>query len=446
MGSPGALHAAILMASASSSIARRLSIVAVLGITRRVRDGFCLFGSVIRGELAERLPCLLLLISLVSPAIVIAPTEVYAAPITGSNQASPPPGEIQTPESDPAKLEALGDPDAMIIEFSVLPSESDPNKLETTITVHQTGGARVCVDQSVSDVITRSYRARGDEPFTPSIPAVIRGLNTDNTGDLIGYNDFNVFIRPHGPDDEFSDADECFTAGDAEGCFLPEAVDCDQFIEAGEIVRVGEVIGRFGFSATDHANLIRQLKILVVLNQPLEEAPIIVAADIEAAPEITELPTGPAPEAAPPAAEVDVPVPILPGEDTGGGGELLVPPHIGLTVQNAIAVLASVGLPVRIVTVNLQVSSLDNGIIRSARAQELVTCNLDDCTSEEVSSAITTDSTCPFESPVLDHEFCDITARGSRAIAAIPEPATLHLFAVGLLLLGLITWWRRRRY
>ncbi len=379
MGSPGALHAAISMASASSSIARRLSIVAVLGITRRVRDGFCLFGSVIRGELAERLPCLLLLISLVSLGILIAPTQVYAAPITGSNQASPPPGEIQTPESDPAKLEALGDPDAMIIEFSVLPSESDPNMLETTITVHQTGGARVCVDQSVSDVITRSYRARGDEPFTPSIPAVIRGLNTDNTGDLIGYNDFNVFIRPHGPDDEFSDADECFTAGDAEGCFLPEAVDCDQFIEAGEIVRVGAVIGRFGFSATDHANLIRQLKVLVVLNQPLEEAPpIIVAADIEG-PEIT-LPTEPAPEAPPPAAEVDVPVPILPGEDTGGGGELLVPPHIGLTVQNAIAVLASVGLPVRTVTVNLQFSSLDNGIIRSAMAQDF-DCDFP-CTAE----------------------------------------------------------------
>ncbi|MEE8121025.1 MAG: hypothetical protein V3T55_05820, partial [Anaerolineales bacterium] len=182
---------------------------------------------------------------------------------------------------------------------------------------------------------------------------------------------------------------------------------------------------------------------LVVLNQPLEEAPpIIVAADIEG-PEIT-LPTEPAPEAPPPAAEVDVPVPILPGEDTGGGGELLVPPHIGLTVQNAIAVLASVGLPVRTVTVNLQFSSLDNGIIRSAMAQDF-DCDFP-CTAEEVLEARTDRSTCKAGEPVSDFqpEGCDLFGTSTQPIA-VPAPATLHLFVVALLMVGFITWWRRRR-
>ena len=417
-----------------------------------------------RPSLQARLRRCMLALSLLLGAAATAPA--LAAPITGENQPGPSGESADAPDLPAPKVPAAqsptdaafgGDTDATVIEFSVLPSADDPTKMETVVILQRGGGRRVCVNLKSTDVIVRSYRKRGDEPFSPAIPGEIRGLTSGDSGDLIGFNETKVFIRPHTTDDEFTNPDECFFAVGAEGCFLPDEADCDQRLEEGDVACVVETISRAGCSLLDHANLLRQLRILITLNQPPGEAPIITAADIAAAPEIVAAPQAPAPAGPAPASPTGEAPPSgagggAPPSDTGGGPALVdVPNVVGLSLLNAERVITSGGLVVGTVTivgdVGDQFGSLEFGIIGSARAQvpstlppPVLAALIVIAQSTLLPNGATIDGPCftcvPLGTAV------DVVAEPPEAV--IPEPSTLTLFGMGLGLLILITCWRRR--
>jgi hypothetical protein len=177
----------------------------------------------------------------------------------------------------------------------------------------------------------------------------------------------------------------------------------------------------------DHAGLTRQMKILVALNQPPGEAPIITAADIAGAPEL-------APPDQPGAALPGGPAPGGPTDGTtvggsGGGALVDVPNVIGMTLAQATAAITGARLVVGNVTIQgQQTGSLMDTIVRPAHAVE---------ESVVVSQSPTACTTCVSLGTLVDIDL--------SALAAIPEPSTLALFATGLGLLILFAWRRRRR-
>ncbi len=360
-------------------------------------------------------------------------TGAWAAPITGSNQAVPATDAEQAPS--PADAAFGGDANATVIEFSVMPSADDPTRMETVVILQRGGGQRICINLKSTDVITRSYRKRGAEPFAPAVPGDIRGLTSGDTGSLIGFNETSVFIRPHTIDDEFTNQNECFIAGEAEGCFLPDGEDCDQRLEEGEVACVLGTISRVGCSLLDHASLSRQMRILVALNQPPGEAPIITAADIAQAPEVivtpeepsADLPTGPAPAG---------PTGEAPPSGSGGGILVLVPDVVGLTQADAEAAIIAADLTVGAVTTETVVSSLGNPFIRTARAAFGQVCLLQFVGFVGIQF--------PPAFTAVQAQTAVFIVVCEAAAAAIPEPSSLALFATGLGLLILLTWWRRR--
>ncbi len=382
-----------------------------------------------------------LLILVVSTLLVVvgASAAGLAAPITGSNQAVPATDAAQAPS--PADAAFGGDANAVVIEFSVMPSADDPTRMETIVILQQGGGRRICVNLKSTDVITRSYRKRGGEPFSPAIPGDIRGFTSGDTGSLVGFNDTTVFIRPHTIDDTFTNQNECFIAGEAEGCFLPDGEDCDQRLEEGEVACVLGTISRAGCSLLDHASLSRQMRVLVALNQPPGEAPIITAADIAQAPEVivtpeepgADLPTGPAP---------DGPTGEAPPSGGGGGEDLVIVPNVvGLSVPVGIGVMTNARLTVGTVVVTRQFSALDDLFISSARA---AICLPEPALCDDPGATIDSQDCVPGES-VPPFTVCNLTAGLLVIPPDIPEPSSLALFAAGLGLLILMTWWRRRR-
>lgn len=367
--------------------------------------------------------------------LAVAPASALAAPITGETQPeplgeAPGPVTLQDPAALPVEPTIEGGADATVVEFSIIPSASDPNKVETVIIVQQKGGKNICLNQSNSDIISRGYLRRGDAPFDPAVPSEIRGLSSGDSGELVGFNDIKVFIRPHSSADEFTDPDECFRVAEVEACFVAGSEDCDQVLEEGDFICVGDGISNSGCPVVDHANLMRQLRIIVALNQPLGETPIITAADVAAAP-VLELPSGEPGEPggeppAAPAGPTDGPV------FGGGGGEILVavPNVIGLTAPQANGVITGVGLVLGSVTIQDQEAGLRiPSIIRPAHTQA---CEPDTVITQTPPAG----TLVPLGTPV-NLVLC-------AQPAAIPEPSSLGLFAVGLGLLILFTWSRRR--
>ena len=370
--------------------------------------------------------------------LTLSSASVLAAPITGETQpesAAEPAGPL--PLQDPAARFVQpsfgGDTGATVIEFSIVPSASDPNKMETVIIVQQKGGKDICVNQSSSDIISRGYRPQGEAPFDPNVPGEIRGLSSGDSGELVGFNDIKVFIRPHSSADEFTDTDECFQVAEVEACFVPGEEVCDQSLEEGDFICVGVSISSSGCPVADHTNLMRRLRIMVALNQPLGEAPIITAAGIAAAPELAlpsdetgepagEPPAGPAP--AGPTAEATF---------TGsGGGEnsVTVPSVIGLTLAQASGIITGVGLVVgNVTTQGQQAGFLTPSLFRPAHAQA--------CEPGTVIVQTPAAGTPVPPGTPINLVLC-------AQLAAIPEPSSLALFAVGLGLLILFTWSRRR--
>ncbi|MHA1569355.1 MAG: PASTA domain-containing protein [Alphaproteobacteria bacterium] len=367
--------------------------------------------------------------------LAVAPTSVLAAPITGEAQpefsdVGPGPIPLQDPAALPAEPATGADADDLVIEFSIMPSASDPSKMETVIMVQQGGGKSICVTQNASDIISRSYRRRGDLPFNPTTPNEIRGLSSGHSGEFMGFNDFKVFIRPHSAADDFTDTNECFQVADAEACFVADGEDCDQVLREGDALCLAGQILDSSCPVTGHANLMRQLRVIVALNQPAGETPIVTPGDVAAAPELAlpsgepgesdgEPPAGPAP--AGPTDEGDL-------GDSGGG--LAVPNLIGLTREEAESVLAALGLVVGTITIEIEEAGLRfPSLIPLAHAQACEPGRVVDQTP--VAGTPTTLGSAV--DIVLCAEFDDI-----------PEPSSLGLFVVGLGLLILFTWSRRR--
>ena len=122
-----------------------------------------------------------------------------------------------------------------------------------------------------------------------------------------------------------------------------------------------------------------------------------------------------------------------PSGSGGGGGEELVdvPNVIGLTLEQAITTIIGADLVVGNVTIQgQQTGSLMDTIVRPAHAQEEPKC----CVQDPVACQV-----CVEPGTSVDIVLCP------EPEAAIPEPSTLALFATGLGLLILMTWWRRRR-
>lgn len=388
-----------------------------------------------QATLLRRTPALALSMLL---GAVVALASAHAAPITGETQAGPatepepfvPALQDPAAVSDESVLE--GDVNATVIEFSIVPSASDPSKTETVIIVQQKGGKDICVNQSTSDIISRSYQPGDDAPFDPPVPGEIRGLASGDAGELVGFNDIKVFIRPHTPEDEFSDPDECFQVAEVEACFVPGGEDCDQSLEEGDYICVGDSISNSGCPVVDHSNLMRILRIMMALNEPLGEEPIITAADLARAPDLAVpngtaggqvggLPAGPGPAG---------PTAGPPFSGSGGGQNLVsVPNVIGLTLEQASAAITSVGLVLgSVVTQSQQASHPFPSLIRVAHAQD---------PPEVVSQTPPAGTLVPLSFPV--------SVVLSAAAGDIPEPSALALFTLGLGLLVLLTWRQRRR-
>jgi len=367
--------------------------------------------------------------------LAVAPTSVFAAPITGEaepefSDLGPGPTSLQDPAAlfvEPPTGAGAGD---LVIEFSIMPSASDPSKMETVIIVQQGGGKSICVTQRASDIISRSYRRRGDLPFNPTTPNEIRGLSSGHSGEFMGFNDFKVFIRPHSAADDFTDTNECFRVADAEACFVADGEDCDQVLREGDALCVGGGTMDSSCQVTDHANLMRQLRVIVALNQPAGEAPIVTPGDVATAPELA-LPSGEPGESdgEPPAG----PAPAGPtdeGDLGDSGGNLVVPNLIGLTLEGADAVLTGMGLVVGTVTIQDQQAGLRfPSLIPLAHAQASEPGTVCAQTPEPGTPATL--------GLAVDIVLC-------AESDDIPEPSSLGLFVVGLGLLILFAWSRRR--
>lgn len=375
--------------------------------------------------------------------LTLAPVSVLAAPIIGETQPesagkSAGPLTLQDPSASPLGSSAgpsfEGDADATVIEFSIVPSASDPNKMETVIIVQQKGGKKICVNQNNADIISRGYQPQGEAPFNPNLPSEIRGLSSGDSGELVGFNDIKVFIRPHSSADEFTDTDECFQVAEVEACFVAGEEDCDQSLEEGDFICVGTSISNSGCPVVDHANLMRRLRIMMALNQPLGEAPIITAAGLAGALNLAT------PNGQPGAPGGGLPAGSAPAGPTAGttfsgsgGGENLVavPSVSGLTLAQASGIITGVGLVVgNVTTQNQQTGSLMPSIIGSAHAQACEPGTV--ITQTPAAGALV-----PLGTPV-NLVLC-------AELAAIPEPSSLALFAMGLGLLMLFAWYRRLR-
>jgi hypothetical protein len=367
--------------------------------------------------------------------LAVAPTSVLAAPITGEAQpefsdVGPGPTPLQDPAALPDEPSTGADADDLVIEFSIMPSASDPSKMETVIIVQQGGGKSICVTQGASDIISRSYRRRGDLPFSPTTPNEIRGLSSGHSGEFMGFNDFKVFIRPHSAADDFTDTNECFRVADAEACFVADGEDCDQVLREGDALCVAGGTMDSSCSVTGHADLMRQLRVVVALNQPAGETPIVTPGGVAAAPELA-LPSGEPGESdgEPPAG----PAPAGPtdeGDLGDSGGNLVVPNLIGLTLEGADAVLTGMGLVVGTVTIQDQQAGLRfPSLIPLAHAQG--------CQPGTVIAQTPPPGTPARLGLAVNLVLCPQSD-------AIPEPSSLGLFVVGLVLLILFTWSRRR--
>jgi hypothetical protein len=372
------------------------------------------------------------------PALILgASFDGAAAPIVGATQSEQPAPESQAPSLNLNVFDSsFVDPSATVIQFGVLRSETDSDQTETIIFVQKKGGHQICVNHRAVEIITRSYVQSDEEPL--SVPSVLKGLTTGNSGDLLGFNETKVFIQPHSPEDEFKIEDECFAAGEAKGCFVPGDIDCDELLEESEILCVAGITSRTGCSSSEFSELMRGLRLLLAANQQFGGPPIITARGLDFGSEdIGELPGGGLPNGETGGISPSGFDGILLNSLFGGGGGsdfVIVPNLIGLTLGQAKSAIANAFLTLgNVGTAGSEASAVGTiSLIKPAMAAEcppgpgLVT-------SQNPLPGQTAESGDPVS--VL---LCP------QLVAAVDEPATVTLFAIGLALLVLVTWWKRR--
>jgi PEP-CTERM motif len=269
-----------------------------------------------------------------------------------------------------------------------------------------------------------------------AIGALVEGVESLDAGTVIsvdqryGRGGGVVTIRPQSEADEFPLPDEPFTvAGVRKARFTTALADCVD-VAAGQQTTVAEGGLPSAPQLTTAAFLDqeRMMRLIVAVSEAAEAG----ALAPEAGPTTPTAPIAPAL----PAAGLSLggpgafPSPALPSVGGGGGGgadSLVVPNAVGSTVAAARSIIEGAGLRVGNVTIRQQRAMLD-GIIGAAWAQEeLIVIDQNPDPGTLVSA--------------LDPPAVDLEAEAPPE--AIPEPASLLLFATGLALI-VIAMVRRR--
>jgi len=370
--------------------------------------------------------------------------SLFAAEITGLKEAAPAGGSEEERDSRVRGLLLGGaEDDATVLHFSVLPDEDDPTKSNTWVFVQKKGPQEICITINLEDVISRSYRP-SDEAFEPEVPSVITTTTTDQSGDLIGFNDLKLFIRPHSAEDDFQ-VNECFNAGGEDGCLIEDTTSCDQILTEDEQLCVGAGLTEGGCGGFDHAGAIDELRKMVALN---EQAPIITEAgpiltgpgnlgpdDVLQAPEFSDVLGPGAPIAGSPISDI-----INATPDVGGGGasfdEVRVPNVLDLTLAAAEDKIVAAGLLLGDVTI-VPADGESIGWLQPVRSAYALT-EADFCQDKMTCAQDPNPNTVVRAGSSVD------VAVGSLE-AAVPEPPTLTVFIPGLLMvIGLALWIVRR--
>jgi hypothetical protein len=378
-------------------------------------------------QLASRINHFLLAILVCLASLASLVTLTFAAPILGQNQQE----QIAAPKSTPVVPPTEVSARAAVIHFSILPSPANPDRFETTIFVQQDGGQRICVNHTSPEIVVRSYQTNAD-PFTPDIPSRIEGQESGDVGALAGFNSKNVFIRPGERSDRFDLPDEPFSVGQFEGVFRPDEIECDQELSAGEFVCLDEVIRNYGCELSQHADLVRELRIMLALNSipliaPAAGAPLNgLAGDSSGSQGGLAQSTGSTGAA-----------PGFSGSfgGAGGGGLILVPDVVGLPFANAASVIASSGLVVGNVTQtsNSSASLFQGWIIGTAHAQS-------GPNNGTVKSQVP-----PGGASVLPGSAVSLALEFNSVTGDVPEPSSLIIFILGLIFIVSLYWWSRRQ-
>jgi hypothetical protein len=361
--------------------------------------------------------------------------QLSAAPIVGETQEEP---ASPSGATTPLALPVVQNIDT-VIEFSVLPSASDLDKMETIIVLQRAGGRDICVNHNASDLIIRAYTS-DPETFTPTVPSEIVGLTTGHRGQFVGFNEARLFIKPATEGDLFNNPNECFVVDGLDGCFAPATIDCDQQLQQGDFVCVLDVIRQRDCAIGDHTDLERQLRIMLALNAPLGTEPIITAAGIRETQELTQAPDFGGRVGGLPSGFGAAPNFSSGFSGSGGSQQVIVPNVVGLPLSSAQSVLTSVGLTVGQITASQQsgIEQLGALLISTAHAQispAALPAGVN-ISSIVVSQTPATGTLVPLGTPV---------SLVAAAAADIPEPSTLGLSAVGFGLVLLFAWRTRRR-
>lgn len=354
---------------------------------------------------------------------VVAPG--HAAPILGQNQEEQIAEPTPTPVIQPTGLIAR----PTVIHFSILPSPANPDRLETTIFVQQDGGRRICVNHTSPAIVVRGYQTDAD-PFTPDLPSRVEGQESGDKGELAGFNSKNVFIRPRGSQDHFDLPDEPFSVGQFEGVFRRDEIECDQELTEGDYACLDEVIRTSNCDLSQHASLVRDLRIAIVLNSTQITAPAAGGA-------FTGQDFGLDSGTSTPPSNPTGAAPLFSGSFGGSGGDglLLIPNLVGLPLPNALSVIVTSGFVLGSVEQKSSktASSLKGFVISTAHAQGV--------------SGGTVISQNPIggtrEQPGKEIDL--IVQGGVGNPIAVPEPSSFSIFILGILIIAGAYWYFRRR-
>lgn len=276
------------------------------------------------------------------------------------------------------------------------------------------------------------------EPFSSAdVGEVIEGTETRDAGTVVAVDERYgrgggvVTIRPHSEADQFATTDEAFTVADVRKAeFTTVLADCVDVLTGQQTtVEVGGLPSQPQLASAAFLSRERLMRILVAINDPSQAGEVLP----EAGPTPTTARAGPAF----PAGGTSFgrggafPSPTLPSVAGGGGGGsddfVVVPDVVGRTVSDAASILAGVGLRVGNVTITPQRAMLD-GIIGVAWAQEnMIVVDQDPDAGELVSLDDRPDVDLEVEAPP----------------DAIPEPASLLLFATSLAFIVIVLMRRR---
>ncbi len=241
-----------------------------------------------------------------------------------------------------------------------------------------------------------------------------------------------VKIRPDDAGDRFNILDEDFLiSGVLKGEFTSTFNECVD-VRTGESthVRVGGLPSPPDLPDQSFIDLDRSLRILIALNQPDQEAEALGAIVTEAGPQIPEPSAEIEPTLVFPSAELPPPPTDIVETVSGGSGvaSVIVPFVVGLGLEEAQAKIVAASLTIGTVTIeNTTVGSLGNLMIRTAKAQA-------------------PEGTVLKQDPVggtAVPEFTPVALDVAGAPIPISEPASLILFALGLVILAMLL--RRRK-